>query len=94
MEAFRQQGIIAGEDLQTWEERKAALNSATGESTNSTSAADIVELLEDSDNDGFGDPEKLIQGCEANPGVVSNGNDCMDSDPFIYPGAAEICDGK
>ena len=37
MEAFRQQGIIAGEDLQTWEERKAALNSATGESTNTFS---------------------------------------------------------
>ena len=52
MEAFRQQGIIAGEDLQTWEERKAALNSATGESINSTGAADVVELLEDSDNDG------------------------------------------
>ena len=47
----------------------------------------------DADQDGFGDPESTIQACESPAGTVPNGNDCDDSNPAVYPGTTESCDG-
>ena len=46
----------------------------------------------DSDGDGYGDGVAL-EACEAPPGHVDNADDCDDSNPDIYPGAVEWCNG-
>jgi hypothetical protein len=48
---------------------------------------------EDSDADGFGDPDRSTTACEPPAGHVSVPNDCDDQDPLSYPGASERCDG-
>lgn len=47
----------------------------------------------DSDNDGFGSAEDIIQGCDVIDGYVSNANDCDDENDQKYPGGIEVCDG-
>ena len=55
----------------------------------------------DGDGDGFGDPASTpVMACAAPAGRVDNDDDCDDSDPAVYPGAAEVynavdddCDG-
>jgi hypothetical protein len=48
---------------------------------------------QDLDGDGFGDPATEELACEGEDGRVANADDCSDSDPDSYPGAAERCDG-
>ena len=47
----------------------------------------------DADEDGFGDPNTQEQRCEQGIDTVPNNNDCDDTNPEIYPGVEEICDG-
>lgn len=47
----------------------------------------------DADGDGFGDPEIIIEACEAPVGAVPNANDCDDNDPQVFPSNSERCDG-
>ena len=47
----------------------------------------------DTDGDTFGDPGNTTLACTAPIGFVSNNGDCDDTDPTIYNGAAEVCDG-
>ena len=47
----------------------------------------------DTDNDGFGDPDNGIADCIQPAGYVANFDDCDDSNPNIFPGAIELCDG-
>lgn len=47
----------------------------------------------DNDGDGFGDPDKATETCNAPDGYVSNNTDCDDSNETIYPNAVELCDG-
>lgn len=49
-------------------------------------------FYEDADSDGFGDPNSTATGCTVPAGFVSNNDDCDDTNPDIYPGAAEIAD--
>ena len=48
----------------------------------------------DADGDGFGDPDRPVDGCAGDQtGIVADAGDCDDADPAVHPGASEICDG-
>ncbi|MED5372100.1 MAG: MopE-related protein [Myxococcota bacterium] len=47
----------------------------------------------DDDGDGYGDPATLLMACDQPSGTVSQAGDCAPDDPWIHPGATEICDG-
>jgi hypothetical protein len=47
----------------------------------------------DSDGDGWGDTDSVVEDCEAPEDYVADPGDCDDGDPGVHPGAAEICDG-
>ncbi|REJ84275.1 MAG: hypothetical protein DWQ39_10235 [Bacteroidetes bacterium] len=47
----------------------------------------------DADGDGFGDAGSALLSCEAPAGFVLSNTDCNDSNPQVYPGAFEACNG-
>jgi MYXO-CTERM domain-containing protein len=48
----------------------------------------------DLDGDGHGDPnDTVVTMCVPPAGYVSNDGDCDDTNPAVYPGALEVCDG-
>jgi hypothetical protein len=51
---------------------------------------------EDADGDGYGDPTMCIPGGDGEPppGTVDNDDDCDDTNPNTFPGAAEIEDPR
>ncbi len=46
----------------------------------------------DGDSDGFGSMDNTLLLCNPIPQYVDNGDDCVDSNSFIFPGANEACD--
>ncbi|HMA04714.1 MAG TPA: putative metal-binding motif-containing protein, partial [Methanomicrobiales archaeon] len=52
-----------------------------------------LSFYRDADGDGYGSRETL-QDCSAPTGYAAVSGDCDDLNPAIYPGAAEVCDGK
>ena len=45
----------------------------------------------DTDGDTHGDPEAAVEDCAQPEGFVANDDDCDDTDPDVFPGAAERC---
>jgi hypothetical protein len=45
----------------------------------------------DADFDGYGVPEKSVEGCEPASGYAEESTDCDDTDFSLYPGAPEVC---
>jgi hypothetical protein len=45
----------------------------------------------DTDSDGYGDLASTTLACTPPSGFVSNHDDCDDTNPFVHPGAIEIC---
>jgi predicted outer membrane repeat protein len=48
----------------------------------------------DADGDGYGSEIGAVASCSPPTDYVTEGGDCDDADPWAYPGAAELCDGK
>lgn len=46
---------------------------------------------QDSDGDGYGNPNVVVQSCSQPAGYVNNNLDCFDNFPSRYPGALEFC---
>jgi hypothetical protein len=57
--------------------------------------AECPVFYEDLDGDGHGNPLGATASCvEPRPLLhVATGDDCDDTDRFVYPGSAELCDG-
>ena len=47
----------------------------------------------DRDGDTYGDPLNVTESCLQPPGTVTNKTDCDDTNPAMYPGKQEQCDG-
>lgn len=47
--------------------------------------------FEDTDGDGYGDPDAETLACEAPASAVTDATDCDDEDAGINPGAVEVC---
>ncbi len=56
----------------------------------------LIELtfFEDSDHDGFGNPDIIVLACAPGPGQAPIADDCDDDDELTYPFAVEFCDDK
>jgi hypothetical protein len=50
-------------------------------------ADDAHAIWVDADGDGYGDPARLAKSCNVLAGWVTNGDDCDDADPDVFPGA-------
>ena len=53
----------------------------------------LTIFFADSDNDGFGSANSIVQACVAPFGFVSNNEDCNDTSEYVFPGAAGTSEG-
>jgi len=53
-----------------------------------------TDWYRDADSDNFGDINDVQNSTTQPSGYIANNTDCDDTDPTIFPGATEICDGQ
>ncbi|MEQ1508508.1 MAG: MopE-related protein, partial [Myxococcota bacterium] len=54
----------------------------------------FTRFYPDDDGDGFGDELVYVDQCVSPGGAVTDGTDCDDTRPGVFPGGAEICNGR
>jgi len=52
---------------------------------------DASTWYQDSDEDGFGDPDTAVVQCDGPASYITNGEDCDDTRSDVHPGADEVC---
>lgn len=57
------------------------------------SVVDMVTVYLDSDGDGYGRPESVMEKCYPLENEIEQSGDCDDADASVNPTAVEICDG-
>ena len=55
-------------------------------------ASDAGAWFQDTDGDGFGDPDAGITACDPPAGLIADSLDCDDTDAAVNPDADEVCD--
>ena len=68
------------------DERDNNCDGSTDEGVTST-------FYQDTDTDGYGDPDFSAQACEAPAGYTADSSDCDDAAATVNPGATEVCNG-
>ena len=53
----------------------------------------LVVYYQDSDADGFGNPDNILEACSLPARYVTNNTDCDDTNAHIHPGVTETCNG-
>lgn len=67
-------------------------SSTDAEPTGGSGCTETLDAFVDADGDGFGDEPTQV--CELSEGLTTEGGDCDDDDPDVYPGAVEPCGGS
>ena len=55
-------------------------------------ASDASTFYEDSDGDGYGNPNSTASACSAPSGYVADNTDCLDTDPQVAPNQSDVAD--
>jgi hypothetical protein len=84
-------GITVGLDQEM--QPRTRLASAPYAITAGQSLCTFTTWYLDHDGDGYGDPNVSYPSCSAPPGYVTNNTDCNDSNFFMNPAQAEVCNG-
>ena len=53
----------------------------------------LIAWYADTDGDGYGAADAMVESCDPGAGYVANDSDCDDTDPASHPGGLEVCDG-
>ena len=56
-------------------------------------SGDETDWFADTDGDTFGDAGDVLSACTQPPGYVADNTDCDDTEPTVFPGGIEVCDG-
>ena len=51
----------------------------------------LLDFFMDSDSDGYGDANQIIEACSVPGGASENSDDCNDGSALVRPGATEFC---
>ena len=67
-------------------------NDCDGDIDEAEDAWGLHDFWVDDDDDGYGDPDQVVQACHLEAGFVRPGDaDCDDADPAANPDALEVC---
>lgn len=66
-------------------------NCSSGADDDDPSTVDLIRWYRDDDGDGAGDPNSVLDSCDAPDGYTSSAGDCDDLDYTSYPGAVDVC---
>lgn len=69
------------------------LDVANNTETSNFTSLPLLTYYRDADGDGYGNPAEPFENCYPTSGYVTDNSDCDDNAGWVYPGAAEICNG-
>ncbi|QLH46373.1 MAG: putative metal-binding motif-containing protein [Bacteroidota bacterium] len=73
--------------------RSTCGSSFTTSNVVTVSVQTVNTYFQDSDGDGYGNPNDSLQSCTQPSGYVFSNTDCNDANSQVHPGASETCNG-